>query len=163
MHHLLPLTRGEVTRFARHPKNLEETLFAGGYPRIFDRNLDPVDWLRSYVATYLERDVRTISNVGDLTIFQRFVEFCAGRTAQLLNYSSLAKRLRHFTAERKVLDEHSGGQLYRLPPAGVSRNPAQAAREDAETVLLRHRPGLLASGYPYAGAASIASTSRLDL
>ena len=90
MHHLLPLTRGEVTRFARHPKSLEETLFAGGYPRIFDRNLDPVDWLRSYVATYLERDVRTISNVGDLTIFQRFVEFCAGRTAQLLNYSSLA-------------------------------------------------------------------------
>ena len=90
MHHLLPLTHGEVTRFARHPKSLEEALFAGGYPRIFDRNLDPVDWLRSYVATYLERDVRTISNVGDLTIFQRFVEFCAGRTAQLLNYSSLA-------------------------------------------------------------------------
>ena len=90
MHHLLPLTRGEVARFARHPKNLEETLFAGGYPRIFDRKLDPVGWLRSYVATYLERDVRTISNVGDLATFQRFVELCAGRTAQLLNYSSLA-------------------------------------------------------------------------
>ena len=90
MHHLLPLTRGEVARFAWHPKSLEETLFVGGYPRIFDRNLDPVDWLRSYVATYLERDVRTISNVGDLAIFQRFVELCAGRTAQLLNYSSLA-------------------------------------------------------------------------
>ena len=90
VHHLLPLTRGEVARFARHPKSLEETLFAGGYPRIFDRNLDPVEWLRSYVATYLERDVRTISNVGDLATFQRFVELCAGRTAQLLNYSSLA-------------------------------------------------------------------------
>ena len=90
IHHLLPLTRGEVGRFARPPKSLEETLFAGGYPRIFDRNLDPVEWLRSYVATYLERDVRTISNVGDLATFQRFVELCAGRTAQLLNYSSLA-------------------------------------------------------------------------
>ena len=90
VHHLLPLTRGEVARFARHPKSLEETLFAGGYPRIFDRNLDPVEWLRSYVATYLERDVRTISNIGDLATFQRFVELCAGRTAQLLNYSSLA-------------------------------------------------------------------------
>ena len=90
VHHLLPLTFGEIARFGRHPTGLEETLFAGGYPRIFDRGLDPADWLRSYVATYLERDVRTISNVGDLVVFQRFVELCAGRTAQLLNYSTLA-------------------------------------------------------------------------
>ena len=90
IHHLLPLTYGEVTRFAQHPTSLDETLFAGSYPRIFDRQLDPADWLRSYVATYLERDVRTITNVGDLATFQRFVELCAGRTAQLINYSSLA-------------------------------------------------------------------------
>jgi predicted AAA+ superfamily ATPase len=88
--HLLPLARSEVTRFKRHPKSLDETLIAGGYPRIFDQKLDPGDWLGSYVATYIERDVRTISNVGDLVTFQRFVELCAGRTAQLLNYSSLA-------------------------------------------------------------------------
>ena len=88
--HLLPLARSEVIRFKRHPKNLDETLIAGGYPRIFDKKLEPSDWLRSYVATYIERDVRTISNVGDLSTFQRFVELCAGRTAQLLNYSALA-------------------------------------------------------------------------
>ncbi len=90
VHHLLPLSRSEIVRFDRYPKSLEETLFAGAYPRIFDRDLDPSDWLRSYVATYIERDVRTISNVGDLPTFQRFVELCAGRTAQLVNYSSLA-------------------------------------------------------------------------
>ena len=90
VHHLLPLTRGEIACFERHPASLEDTLFAGGYPRIFDRRLDPASWLRSYVATYIERDVRTITNVGDLAMFQRFVELCAGRTAQLLNYSSLA-------------------------------------------------------------------------
>lgn len=88
--HLLPLARSEVLRFPRHPASLEEALFAGGYPRIFDRDLDPSDWLRSYVATYVERDVRSITNVGDLTTFQRFVELCAGRTAQLLSYSGLA-------------------------------------------------------------------------
>ncbi len=88
--HLLPLARSEVLRFKRHPKRLDETIIAGGYPRIFDQKLDPSDWLRSYVATYIERDVRTISNVGDLTTFQRFIELCAGRTAQLLNYSALA-------------------------------------------------------------------------
>ena len=90
VYHLLPLTRGEITRFDQPPVTLEATLYAGGYPRIFDRQLAPADWLRSYVATYLERDVRTLSNIGDLGLFQRFVELCAGRTAQLLNYSSLA-------------------------------------------------------------------------
>ena len=90
VYYLLPLTRGEVERFPRFPESLEETLFAGSYPRIFNDGLDPSDWIRSYVATYMERDVRTISNVGDLATFQRFVELCAGRTAQLLNLSSLA-------------------------------------------------------------------------
>lgn len=80
----------EVARFPRYPASLEEALFSGGFPRIFDDELNPRDWLLSYVATYVERDVRRLSNVGDLTMFQRFVELCAGRTGQLLNYASLA-------------------------------------------------------------------------
>ena len=90
MHQLLPLSWDETRRFPEGPAGLEEALFAGGYPRIHDRSLNPSDWLRSYVATYIERDVRLIGRVGDLTTFQRFVELCAGRSAQLLNYSSLA-------------------------------------------------------------------------
>lgn len=90
MLHLLPLARSEVIRFRTHPRTLDETLLAGGYPRIFDQGIDPTDWLAAYVGTYVERDVRTISNIGDLTAFQRFVELCAGRTAQLLNYAALA-------------------------------------------------------------------------
>ena len=90
MMNLLPLCRGEVVRFAKHPTTLDETLVAGGYPRIFDQGLRPADWLASYVATYIERDVRAVANIGDLSTFQRFVELCAGRTGQLLNYASLA-------------------------------------------------------------------------
>ena len=90
VHQLLPLTWGEIIRFTQYPAGLEEALFSGGYPRIFDQDLEPSAWLRSYVTTYLERDVRMLSNVGDLVTFQRFVELCAGRTAQLLDYSSLA-------------------------------------------------------------------------
>ena len=90
VYNLLPLTRGETIRFPRHPATLEGTLFTGSYPRIFDEGQDVSEWLGSYVATYIERDVRTISNVGDLAAFQRFVTLCAGRTAQLLNYSWLA-------------------------------------------------------------------------
>jgi hypothetical protein len=88
--HLLPLSRREVINFEEHPETLNETLLTGGYPRILDRQLRPADWLASYVATYLERDVRSISNIGDLVTFQRFAQLCAGRISQLLNLSSLA-------------------------------------------------------------------------
>ncbi len=90
VHNLLPLARSETIRFPRRPETLDETLFTGSYPRIFDEGHKASDWLGSYVATYIERDVRTIRNVGNLAAFQRFVTLCAGRTAQLLNYSSLA-------------------------------------------------------------------------
>ena len=90
LHQLLPLSWDEVSRFPKHPASLEEALLSGGYPRIFDRELDPSEWLRSYVGTYIERDVRAIRNVGDLSAFQRFLGLCAGRTGQLVNYSSLA-------------------------------------------------------------------------
>ena len=87
---LLPLSRHEVVKFPHYPKTLNETLLTGGYPRILDRKLRPADWLSSYVATYLERDVRSISNIGDLVAFQRFAQLSAGRVAQLLNLTSLA-------------------------------------------------------------------------
>ena len=87
---LLPLTSGETIRFPHHTETLDEALFTGSYPGIFNENQPVSDWLGSYVATYIERDVRTVSNVGDLATFQRFVALCAGRTAQLLNHSSIA-------------------------------------------------------------------------
>jgi predicted AAA+ superfamily ATPase len=87
---LLPLSRHEVMEFPHYPKTLNETLLTGGYPRILDRKLRPADWLSSYVATYLERDVRSISKIGDLVAFQRFAQLSAGRVAQLLNLTSLA-------------------------------------------------------------------------
>ena len=118
VHQLLPLTWSEIRRFAQHPVNLEEVLFSGGYPRIFDQKLDPSAWLRSYVATYLERDVRMISNVGDLTTFQRFVELCAGRTAQLLNYSSLANDcgVSQPSAKNWISILEATFIIFRLPP-----------------------------------------------
>jgi predicted AAA+ superfamily ATPase len=88
--HLLPLARSEALRFSKHPESLDEVLFTGGYPRILDERIEPSEWLASYVRTYVERDVRLVSNIGDLAVFQRFVQLCASRTAQLLNLSSLA-------------------------------------------------------------------------
>ena len=118
VHHLLPLARREVVSFAQHPRTLEEAMHAGGYPRIFDRGLDPSEWLRSYVATYVERDVRTISQVGDLATFQRFVELCAGRTGQLVNFLSLASDcgVSQPTAKAWLSILEATFIVFRLPP-----------------------------------------------
>ena len=55
LHELLPLTWGEIRRFAHPPASLDEALFTGGYPRILDHALDPTAWLRAYIGTYLAR------------------------------------------------------------------------------------------------------------
>ncbi len=90
LHELLPLAWGEIRRSAHPPASLNEALFTGGHPRVHHHSLDPTAFLREYIGTYLERDVRAILNVGDLATFQRFVGSCASRTGQLVNYSSLA-------------------------------------------------------------------------
>jgi predicted AAA+ superfamily ATPase len=72
-----------------HAVSLERELFTGYYPRIHDQGIDPQLWLDSYIQTYVERDVRTIINVGDLDTFGRFLKLCAGRVCQPVNYVSL--------------------------------------------------------------------------
>jgi predicted AAA+ superfamily ATPase len=116
--HLLPLARSEVRRFDGCPADLDEAMLAGGYPRIFDQKVPPAEWLGSYVGTYLERDVRTITNVGDLVAFQRFVELCAGRSAQLLNLSGLASDagVSQPTAKAWLSVLETSFIVFRLPP-----------------------------------------------
>ena len=133
--HLLPFSRAEL---ARQPmmdlavlgkavpktngkppgRGLFETLFAGGYPRIFDKHLDPQDWLRNYYQAYIEKDVRDILNVGDLETFGRFLRLCAGRSAQLLNLSSLAgdAGISHTTARRWLSVLEASFLVYLLRP-----------------------------------------------
>jgi predicted AAA+ superfamily ATPase len=87
---LLPFSLGELQAVDRAPATLEALLFQGLYPPIYDRGLDAAIWYKNYVLTYVERDVRQMVNVRDLSTFQRFVRMCAARTAQLLNLSGLA-------------------------------------------------------------------------
>ncbi|MBC9868961.1 MAG: AAA family ATPase, partial [Opitutae bacterium] len=87
---LLPFSWPELKNVTGKDKTLDEVLFAGSYPPIFDRGVSPVDWYPRYVQTYIDRDVRLIRNIGNLSRFQRFVRLCAGRIGQLLNFSNLA-------------------------------------------------------------------------
>ena len=97
---LLPLSIAELQNDQRLPESLDDMLLKGGYPPIFDRELDPAVWFPNYVATYLERDVRQMIEVRNLDQFQRFVKLCAARTGQILNLSSLANDcgISHVTA-----------------------------------------------------------------
>lgn len=87
---LLPFSAEELKAAKCLPGNLDELLFRGLYPPLYDRDIQPGDWYAGYVTTYIERDVRQLINVRDLSTFQRFVKMCAARTGQLLNLSSLA-------------------------------------------------------------------------
>ena len=89
---LLPLSNAELRQSESAKASLEDRMWRGGYPALHarGRDLHPQTWFASYVATYLERDVRQVLNVSDLALFQRFVLMCAARSGQLLNLNSLA-------------------------------------------------------------------------
>lgn len=87
---LLPFSSAELKSAGLLAPSVDAAMVRGMYPPLYDRPLTTDQWLPGYVATYLERDVRQMVNVHNLSSFQRFLRLCAGRTGQLLNLSSLA-------------------------------------------------------------------------
>jgi hypothetical protein len=81
---LLPLSTRESPKV---------TPAAGGYPEALARPRDAALWFQSYVQTYLERDVRQITQIRDLATFRRFLALLASRSGQLLNKTDLAAPL----------------------------------------------------------------------
>lgn len=72
--------------------SLESVMLRGGFPELHaNPAIDPVAYHRSYLATYLERDVRSLAQVGSLRDFERFLRACALRSANLLNKADLAR------------------------------------------------------------------------
>jgi predicted AAA+ superfamily ATPase len=90
---LLPLGLSELIDADLLDGDLNRVMFTGGYPVLFDRQIPAPYYFPSYIQTYIERDVRGISNIGNLSTFQRFVKLCAGRAGQLLNLSSFGTEL----------------------------------------------------------------------
>lgn len=90
---LMPFGLPELDRSDLLPQDLDRLLYSGLYPVLYDRRVLPSDYFPSYIRTYIERDVRSIANVGNLSTFQRFVKLCAGRVGQLLNLSSIGNEL----------------------------------------------------------------------
>lgn len=113
---LLPFSYSEI--YGKNKVNLDEMLLRGFYPAIFDKNLSETDFYPSYIATYLERDVRQISNIMNLSVFQNFLELCAGRTGQILNKNSIAKEcgVSQPTIEEWITILEASFIVYRMRP-----------------------------------------------
>lgn len=82
---LMPFGFGELSHGSYADGTLDEVMWRGGYPPIFDQQIDPRLWYDSYITTYVERDVRQLLNVKDLATFGRFLGLCAGNIGQLVN------------------------------------------------------------------------------
>lgn len=90
---LLPFSVSELQGTDFEENTLEDYMVKGFFPRIYDQKLDKNTWLQDYINTYIERDVRQITAVKDLTMFSNFVHLCAGHTGQIINYSTFSNNL----------------------------------------------------------------------
>ena len=115
---LLPFSFGELKEQNLLAQNWSEAAYTGFYPRIYDKQILPADFYPNYVETYVERDVRNLINVQDLTLFRNFVKLCAGRIGQILNVSSLANDcgISQPTAQAWLSILESSFIVYTLPP-----------------------------------------------
>ncbi len=116
---LLPLALSEIKLGISN--DLHTHLWRGAYPALWQTErtvMDANDWFGAYVVTYIERDVRQLLQVQNLSTFQRFVRLCAARTGTLLNLVSLATDagISHTTARQWLSVLESSELLFLLQP-----------------------------------------------
>ena len=98
---------------------LETAVVRGGFPELHaNPEIDAAAFYNSYLATYLERDVRSLANVGSLRDFERFLRACALRSANLLNKADLARDvgIAPSTANQWLSILEASGQVVMLEP-----------------------------------------------
>ena len=112
------LTWAEM-RAAVPQTRLETAIVRGGFPELHaNPEIDAAAFYNSYLATYLERDVRSLANVGSLRDFERFLRACALRSANLLNKAELARDvgITPSTANHWLSVLEASGQIVLLEP-----------------------------------------------
>jgi predicted AAA+ superfamily ATPase len=112
------LSWGEIDQ-AVPAASVESALVRGGFPELYaNPEIDAAAFYASYVATYLERDVRALTNVGSLRDFERFLRACALRSGNLLNKADLARDvgIAPSTANQWLSVLEASGQVVLLEP-----------------------------------------------
>lgn len=112
---LLPLSLAELRPLE---SGVHEYIWRGGYPRVYDHNVNIQQWLDGYIRTYLDRDVSLLTHISSLATFEKFIHILAGRTGQILNLSSLGSDvgISHNTAKEWVNLMVTSGIIHLLPP-----------------------------------------------
>lgn len=90
---LLPFSLGELKQGRKRITTIDHYLLNGFYPSVVSGKSTAERWIPNYIKTYLERDVRLIKNIGNITLFSKFLKLCAGRAAQVLNVNKLANEV----------------------------------------------------------------------
>lgn len=98
-------------------QHIVPAILNGGYPPVALTGLPPTEWFESYRRTYLQRDIRQLSQVGDLGRFDRFLTLCAGRSGTILNKAEFSRSL---SIDNKTVDHwlsllESSYQMISLP------------------------------------------------
>ena len=89
---LLPFSYAELVNAKFDTGSIHKLMLTGGYPEIWDEKLLPDTWMKSYVQTYVQRDVRLLRNISNLAAFTRFIYLCANYAGQIVNRDELAKQ-----------------------------------------------------------------------
>lgn len=115
---LLPLTIQELKDHYQSNLSVEDYLYNGFYPRVYDQNLNPTEANSFYLSTYVERDIRSLINIKDYLLFERFLKVCASRTGQLVNLTSIGNEcgLSHNTVSNWLSLLEASFILFRVPP-----------------------------------------------
>ena len=111
---LLPLQHSELPSYA-----YEKAIYKGSYPELVDRNYHETElWYAAYIDTYLNKDVRTLSNLGDIRDFQRLIHLLATNTSQLLDMSIYARDIGVSvpTVKRWISILEASYVIFLLPP-----------------------------------------------
>ncbi|HEX7026238.1 MAG TPA: ATP-binding protein [Gammaproteobacteria bacterium] len=116
--HLLPFSLPELNANGRSPLPLNEQLWKGFYPPMYDRDIQPNDWYANYTQTYIERDVQQLIQIKDLNTFRTFLRICAGRAGQIINLSGIGNDcgISHNTVKEWLSVLEAGYIIFRLPP-----------------------------------------------
>lgn len=115
---LLPLSLSELKKTKHSFPTYEDYLINGFYPRLYDQTIPPKKLYANYVQTYLQRDIRLLKNVHNLSTFHTFLKMCALRCGQLLNLSSLSIDcgITHTTAKSWISLLETSYIIYLLQP-----------------------------------------------
>ncbi len=87
---LLPLSIAELSQHGISYDAYTTYCIRGFYPRIYDQKMRPSQMYANYYRTYVERDVRQLILLKDISLFEKFIKLLAGRVGQLVDYGGLS-------------------------------------------------------------------------